>query len=87
MSITVRFSKVYLIGQVSVTGNKEKEGPMCNFYDFCFGDEKAHQDTFEDGESAMIKKALTLLLKKTKLKYEDIGLVFGGDLSNQLTVK
>ena len=49
MSITVRFSKVYLIGQVAVTGNKEKEGPMCNFYDFCFGDEKAHQDTFEDG--------------------------------------
>ena len=85
MSITVRFSKVYLIGQVAVTGNKEKEGPMCNFYDFCFGDEKAHQDTFEDGESAMIKKALTLLLKKTKLKYEDIGLVFGGDLSNQLS--
>lgn len=85
MSINVNFENVFLKGHVSVTGNKEKDGPMCNFYDFCFGDEKAHQDTFEDGESTMIKKALVLLLKKTKLSYEDIGVIFGGDLSNQLS--
>ena len=85
MSINVKFENVFLKEHVSVTGDKERDGPMCNYYDFCFGDEKAHQDTFEDGETTMIRKALTLLLKKVNMKHEDIEIVFGGDLSNQLS--
>ena len=67
----------------SVAGKKESEGPLAHTFDITSQDTLFGQKTWEQGEKRMQQLALETLLYKAKLKNEDLGLVFSGDLLNQ----
>ena len=43
------------------------------------------KESFEKAESVFVREAVTMALEKAKIKAEDIGLAFAGDLLNQCT--
>ncbi|MBE6132007.1 MAG: stage V sporulation protein AD [Erysipelotrichaceae bacterium] len=84
--LTLSFNNVFIRACSSVSGPKEKSGPLGNFFDYSFENERANQKTFEKGEVEMLKTSLEILLKKAKLPIDKISLCIGGDLSNQIAL-
>ena len=66
-----------------IAGSKEREGPLGNYFDIAFHDDKLGQDTWEKAESTLQTTAVRTLLKKSGLITEDIDIIFAGDLLNQ----
>ena len=66
--LTLSFNNVFIRACSSVSGPKEKSGPLGDFFDYSFENERADQKTFEKGEVEMLKTSLEILLKKAKLK-------------------
>ena len=73
---------VYLISAGSVSGSKEKRGPLGDLFDFS-GDDRFGKDTWEKAESEMQRLALGIALRKAELIDSEIDLLFAGDLVNQ----
>ncbi len=67
----------------SVAGKRESEGPLASHFDITNRDTYFGQETWEQAEKHMQQLALRTLLEKAKLKHDDVGLVFSGDLLNQ----
>lgn len=67
----------------SVTGKKEKEGPLGSHFDLTNKDTYFGQKTWEQGEKKMQQLALQILAKKAGIKQTDFSAVFSGDLLNQ----
>ena len=84
MISTLFFDDVYLYGVSTVTGLKEKEGPLGKLFDYSFTTKLGGEDTFELFESKMIKMAVDIVLSKTHLNIKDIDISIGGDLTNQI---
>jgi len=81
-----KFKNKPIIKAVStVAGEKEKKGPLKDFFDITREDTKFSMPTWEQAESEMQRIAFELLLKKSKINKTDIDLVFAGDLINQCT--
>lgn len=76
-------SRPSIIGWSAVVGKKENEGPLGGGFDMFIEDPMAGRDTWEEAESEFQKTALGILLDKTKLKSEDIDVIYAGDLLNQ----
>ena len=74
-----------LRGTATVVGKKESEGPLGGFFDLHDPSDLFGKSTFEQAESEMQRQALNFALAKLKLRAEDIGAVFAGDLLNQCT--
>lgn len=69
----------------AVVGKKEFEGPLGADFDLHADDDRFGMDTWEKAESEMQRLAFGLLLKKSRLKEEDVDAIFAGDLLNQCT--
>lgn len=76
---------VYIKGNASVTGPKEGEGPLGEWFDQVEEDALFGQETWEQAESEMQKRALQFAAQKANLQKKEIRYVFGGDLLAQLT--
>ena len=74
-----------ILSSATVVGKKESEGPIGGCFDLRDKSDLFGQETFEQAECEMQRQALNLALSKKKLRYEDIGAVFAGDLLNQCT--
>lgn len=74
----------YIIGESSVVGKKEGEGPLGAFFDKVEEDGFFGKDSWEEAESELMKQAVKTLLQKTDIKKEDIRYLIGGDLLSQL---
>ena len=83
--MTFYYDKVYLEDTATVCGPYEKKGPLKKYFDRSYKDLYFGEDSFEKGEIKSVKDALVLILKKSGRKKEDIDLVLGGDLLNQIT--
>ena len=70
-------------GFASVCGAKEKEGPLKDFFDKTFDDNKLGQNTWEEAESALQKEAVNLAIEKSKVNKKDINFILAGDLLDQ----
>ena len=68
----------------SVTGQKEKQGPLGKCFDLS-GDDRFGKDTWEKAESEMQRLAVSIALRKTGLRVDEIDALFAGDLINQCT--
>lgn len=75
--------KPVITAWASVAGKKEAEGPLANTFDITDTDTYFGQTTWEQGEKRMQQIALETLAKKAKMRTQDFGLVFSGDLLNQ----
>ena len=75
---------VYLLSAGSVTGQKEKRGPLGRRFDLS-GDDRFGKETWEKAESEMQRLAAGIALRKPGFREEEIDAMFAGDLINQCT--
>lgn len=76
-------NNVHIHSSAGIAGKKESEGPLGEFFDMTFDDNKIGQATWEKAEIKLQTTAVEQLLKKSFLSAEDIDVVFAGDLLNQ----
>ena len=69
----------------AVGGRFEGEGPLRDYFDELSEDHFFGEKTWEKGESAMQRRALSHALEKAALRERDLDLIFAGDLLNQCT--
>lgn len=82
---SIEFEKpVYIMSQACVVGPKEGEGPLRDTFDKIVENPTFGEDSWEEGESQMIKETVQIALRKAKLKEQDIRYLFAGDLLGQL---
>ena len=81
----LNFRNVYLDNASTVCGPYEARGPLAKNFDKKYTDLYAYEKSFEKAEIRLLKDSIKILLKKTKLKSNDIDLVIAGDLLNQIT--
>ncbi len=80
---SILFRNVYLNDEATIVGPYEKNGQisfnnyLSDFYD--------NEKTFEDMEIKMQRNVLDNLLFKNNMHPEDVGIIVGGDLMNQIT--
>ena len=82
---TLKFNNVYIDNSSIIGGKMEKEGPLKDYFDKVYDDLYCGERTYEKGEHRMLKDAFFSLFEKSKYKEKDIGIMFGGDLLNQIT--
>lgn len=83
--MTLYFDKVYVEESATVCGPYEKKGPLKKYFDKTYDDLYFGEESWEKAEIKLVKDALTMILKKSGYVKEDIDLVIGGDLLNQIT--
>ena len=76
-------SKPVILSRAAIGGKKEGEGPLAAYFDFLGKDAKLGQKTFEKAESKLQELALDTAKRKLGVSYEDIDVLFAGDLLNQ----
>lgn len=81
---TIEFNNVYIQTTFTNVGPKEYKGPLKSFFHSHFEDIYLNQKTYEKAEMVMIKDTIIQTLKRLKLKEKNIGMAFGGDLTNQI---
>lgn len=84
--MTIKFNNVYLKDASTISGFDEKEGRFGKLYDKCYLDYYMECDTFEKAEIKMVKESVITLLTKTNTLLDNIDVIIGGDLLNQITV-
>lgn len=72
-----------IISAGNAVGKKEYEGPLGALFDTHDEDDRFGKDTWEKAESEMQRLAFNMALKKADLGFDDIGVLFAGDLLNQ----
>ncbi len=83
--MTFKYKNIYLNETATVCGPIEKEGPLKSYFDKTYDDMYFNEKSFEKAEIKLVKDSLVLLLRKSGLVKEDIDLLVGGDLLNQIT--
>ena len=81
---TVLFPEPPVVGAwASTAGKKEAEGPLGRFFDETSADSTFGKDSWEKGESELVRRTVARLLQKAGRNREEIDCVFAGDLLNQ----
>ena len=74
-----------IISAASVVGKCEYEGPLGAFFDLHDDTDRFGQSTWEQSESEMQRRALSIAMKKRSIRAENLDAIFAGDLLNQCT--
>lgn len=82
---TICFENVYLGAVGNQAGPVEASGPLGKLFDSTISDLYNGQKSFEKAEQVLVKNAINSCLDKAKTSLEQIDLVVGGDLLNQIT--
>lgn len=82
--MTFYYKNVYLEDTATIVGPYEKRGPLYKYFDKTYNDLYFGKTSFEKAEVKLVRDSLIMLMKKTGLKKEEIDLVIGGDLLNQI---
>ena len=83
--MTIKYNNVFIEDAYTICGNYENDGPLSKYFDkkyekdFYFGEK-----SWEQAEVHLLKEANTNILKKNKLKEEDIDLLISGDYKIRL---
>ena len=83
--MTFYYKNVYIQDTSTVVGPYEKKGPIGKYFDRYYKDLYMGENSFEKGEIKLVKDSINLLIKKAKMIKDDIDLVIGSDLLNQIT--
>ena len=82
---SIRFSNPpVIISRASVVGEMEGKGPLATYFDEIEADPTFGQESWEKGESEMVRRAVSLAIAKSGIDKEKIRYIFGGDLLGQL---
>ncbi|MDR0896737.1 MAG: stage V sporulation protein AD [Oscillospiraceae bacterium] len=72
------------IGWAASVGKKEGEGPLGERFDAVYPDDTMGQDNWEQAESQLFIDAVKRCFEKSGLQADDVNMLLGGDLLNQL---
>lgn len=82
---TVKFDNPPIIlSHASVVGEMEGQGPLASYFDQIEPDPAFGKDSWEEGESEMVRRACQTAISKSGIAKSDIRYIFGGDLLGQL---
>ena len=83
---SLSFDSVFIENTAVVTGPKEKDGPIGSYFDYSYNNNYCNEKTWEKAEIALVKKAFEIICEKENISPNDIDVMFGGDLNNQIAV-
>lgn len=83
---SIIFDNVYLKESAIVGGKFEKEGPRSEYFDKLYDDNYCECCSWEEAEIKLLEDAYQILIDKSQILKEDVGLYIGGDLNNQIAV-
>lgn len=83
---SAEFKNVYLRAASTISGPKEKKGPLGQYFDYSYSDNHCNAENWEQAEIKMQQNAIDTALVKSGLEIDNINLIIGGDLNNQLAV-
>lgn len=66
-------------------GKTESEGPYREYFDMCFEDDGIGECSWEKAEEKLLLKSMECATEKAGLGFDDIEMIFAGDLLNQCT--
>ena len=78
-------SPVYIKSGFTIVGPKEGDGNFGDCFDIVLNDDLWCEKSYEKCESKMHRDAISGAIKKAGLKKEDIDILMGGDLLNELS--
>lgn len=82
---TVKFTHPpVIVSRASIVGQMEGEGPLSSFFDQIENDPTFGMNSWEEGESEMVRRAIQAAISKSGLTKDDIRYLLGGDLLGQL---
>lgn len=81
---TITFQNVFVSSRACAVGPLEAQGPLKGKFDLCFDDLYCNEKSFEKAEQKLLYSSIDLAIRKSEVCIEDIGLLCGGDLLNQL---
>lgn len=83
--MTTKYNNVFVEDAYTICGNYENDGPLSKYFDKKYEkDLYFGEKSWEKAEVHLLKEASKSLIKKNKLKEEDIDLLISGDLQNQI---
>lgn len=82
---TLKFKDIYIESYGCSAGPLEGEGPLSKDIDFICNDIYFDEKSYEKAERMFTKKAIDVALRRNNIKMDDIKLVIGSDLMNQLS--
>ena len=68
----------------AVCGSKESEGIIGSYADIALSDDMYGESTYEKAECKMLSTAISLAVKKSGYKENEVDVLFSGDLLNQI---
>lgn len=77
-------NKPKIISNYSVVGEKEGNGPFKDYFHYILEDDLFGEKSFEHAERKILEFAISNAIKEAKLTINDIDLIVGGDLLNQI---
>lgn len=83
--MTFKYDNVYVENTATVAGPYEAKGPLKKYFDKTFDDLYNGEKSWEKAEAKSLEDSISILLKKSKRKKEDINCIISGDLMNQIT--
>lgn len=83
---SIELNQVYLRSCATVSGPKEGKGPLGNYFDFSYKDNYIGQESWEQAEIKLQQHAMDLTIDKAGISPEEIDVIVGGDLNNQLAI-
>ena len=82
---TIRFDcPPAILSRASIVGEMEGQGPLASYFDQIEPDPAFGMDSWEEGESEMVRRAVQTAITKSGIDKEKIRYIFGGDLLGQL---
>lgn len=83
--MTNTYNNVYIKETSTISGLYENDGPLGKYFDKSYNkDLYFGEKSWEKAEIKLLKDAISLVIKKAKLKQNDIDLLISGDLQNQI---
>ncbi len=76
-------NRVVIKGFGSVCGAKESKGPLKDFFDISYDDNKFGKETWEEAEGVLQEKAVNIAIEKSKVDKKEIDFILAGDLLDQ----
>ena len=76
-------NNVTIHSSAGIAGKKESEGPLGQYFDKTYQDNKLGQSSWEKAESTLQEYAVKLAMQKISLSPQNIDVILAGDLLNQ----
>ena len=83
--MTFKYNNAYIKDVATVAGPYEKKGPLRQYFDKTYDDLYFGEDSWEKAEIKLVRDSLDILLRKVSFAKNDVDLVIGGDLLNQIS--